>query len=171
MLPEHLALREDAGMDFEAAGLLDGLDGDRRRAREQLLERLAADGTSLEELKSAVAEHRLALLPVDRLLGGRYTAGEIEERTGVPAGLLVQQRRLLGLPKPGPEDRVFDDEDIDTAKSLKLFLDTRALLYDLLGGVGIVPESRIGDLCFKLIYFCLLGRGVKETSQVGQLYL
>jgi adenylate cyclase len=124
MLPKHLALREDAGMDFEAAGLLDGLEGDRRRAREQLLERLAADGASLDELKSAVAEQRLALLPVQRLLGGRYTADEIEEQTGVPAGLLVQQRRLLGLPKPGPEEKVFDDEDIETAKSLKLFLDS-----------------------------------------------
>jgi adenylate cyclase len=111
-------------MDFEAAGLLDGLDGKERRGREELLERLADDGVSLEELKQAVDEDRLALLPVERLLGGRYTAGEIEERTGVPAGLLVQMRRLLGLPKPGPEDRVFGDEEEETAKSLRLFLDS-----------------------------------------------
>jgi adenylate cyclase len=124
MLPKVSDLREDAGMDFEAAGLLDGLDGQERTAREQLLERLTADGVSVEELQSAVAENRLALLPVERLLGGRYTAGEIEERTGVPAGLIVQMRRLLGLPKPGPADRVFGDEDIETAKSLKLFLDS-----------------------------------------------
>ncbi len=31
-------------MDFAAAGLLDGLDGKERAAREQLLERLAQDG-------------------------------------------------------------------------------------------------------------------------------
>jgi adenylate cyclase len=124
MVPSHADFREDAGMDFEAAGLLDGLEGKQRRAREQLLGRLADDGVSLAELKSAVGEDRLALLPVERLLGGRYTAGEIEERTGVPAGLMVQMRRLLGLPKPAPEDRVFGDEEVETARSLKLFLDS-----------------------------------------------
>ena len=41
----------------------------------------------LDELKQAVAEDRLALLPVERVLGGRYTAAEIEERTGLPADL------------------------------------------------------------------------------------
>jgi hypothetical protein len=44
-----------ASVDFAAAGLLDGLEGDERAARLELLERLAADGVSLEELQAAVA--------------------------------------------------------------------------------------------------------------------
>src|SRR5437764_15166123 len=88
----------DPAMDFEAAGLLDGLDGQERAARENLLEQLVADGFSEEELKAAVAEDRLALLPVERVLGGRYTAAEIEGRTGVPASLVNRIRRLQGLP-------------------------------------------------------------------------
>lgn len=110
-------------MDFAGAGLLDGLEGEERVARERLLQRLASDGVSIEELKAAVAEDRLALLPVDRVLSGRYTAGEIEQQTGVPAGMMVRYRRLLGLSEPQPDDRVFSDEDVDAAKSTKLFLE------------------------------------------------
>ena len=48
-------MRDHAPMDFEAAALLDGLDGDERRAREQLLERLIEQGVELDELNAAVA--------------------------------------------------------------------------------------------------------------------
>lgn len=110
-------------MDFAAAGLLDGLEGERRAARESLLEALVADGFTLEELTAAAAEDRLALLPVERVLGGRYTAREIAERTGLPAELMLRIRRLLGLPEPAPEERVFGDEDLAAAQSMRLFLE------------------------------------------------
>jgi adenylate cyclase len=111
-------------MDFAAAGLLDGLDGPEREERRELLERLAADGVTLEELSAAIAEDRLALLPLDRVLGAIYTAAEIEQRSGVPAELLIRFRRLLGLPEPGPDDRVFSNDDIAAAQSTKLFVDS-----------------------------------------------
>src|SRR5947209_7360683 len=115
--------RDDAAMDFESAGLLEGLEGEERTAREQLLERLAADGFSLEELKAAVAEERLALLPVERVLGGRYTAEEIAQRTDLPVDLLLRIRRLLGLPEAEPQDRVFSEEEIAAAQSMKMFIE------------------------------------------------
>ncbi len=68
-------------------------------------------------------ENRLALLPVERVLGGTYTAAEVEERTGLPAGTMARIRRQHGLPAPEPEDRVFSDEDVEAARSMKLFLD------------------------------------------------
>ena len=52
-------------IDFEAEGLLDGLEGEERESRLTLLRRLADDGCTLQELRSAVADGRLALLPVD----------------------------------------------------------------------------------------------------------
>ena len=110
-------------MDFAAAGLLDGLEGEERAAREQLLERLAADGFSLEELQAAVAEDRLALLPVERVLGGRYTANEMAEQAGLSPEMLLRIRRLLGLPDAGPDDRVFAEEDLMAAHSTKAFLE------------------------------------------------
>ena len=110
-------------MDYEAAGLLDGLDEPERTARVKLLDQLVADGFSEQELTAAVAEDRLALLPVDRVLGGRYTAAEVEQRTGVPAAMAIRLRRLEGLPEPAPDERAFSDEDIEAARSTKLFLD------------------------------------------------
>jgi adenylate cyclase len=123
MLANATAIREDAAVDFEGAGLLDGLQGEERDARRRLLERLAADGVSLDELESAVAEDRLALLPVERVLGGRYNSQDLEEKTGVPSALMLRIRRLTGLPDAGPDDRVFAEEDVVAAESIKQFLD------------------------------------------------
>ncbi len=110
-------------MDFDAQGMLAGLEGEDRAKRLRLLERLADDGFSEAELVKAVKENRLALLPVERVLGGTYTGGEIEERTGLPAGTMARIRRQHGLPTADPDDRVFSDDDIEAAKSMKLFLD------------------------------------------------
>jgi adenylate cyclase len=110
-------------MDFAAAGLLDGLDKEERAARVKLLERLLREGYAEDELRAAVAEDRLALLPVERVLGGKYTAAEVAERTGVPASLVIRMRRLLGLPEPGPEERAFGDEEVAAAQSTRVFLE------------------------------------------------
>jgi adenylate cyclase len=112
-----------ADMDFEGAGLLDGLSGAERDDRLALLEQLARDGFSIEELAVAVREHRLALLGVERLLGGQLTAQDLEAQTGVPAAVMLRLRRLMGLPEAGATDRVFRDEDIEAARSIKLFRD------------------------------------------------
>jgi adenylate cyclase len=111
-------------MDFAAAGLLDDLNGPERRERLHFLERLAAEGFTLEEMVAAAAENRLALLPVERVLAGRYTAAELAERAGVPAALIIHARRVLGLPEADPNDRVFTDEDVAAARSIETFLDS-----------------------------------------------
>ncbi len=123
MLANVGAVGEDAGMDFELDGLLAGLYGEQRADRARLLARLQAEGFSAAELTAAVRENRLALLPIDRVLSGTYTAAEIEQRTGLPASLVVRIRQMEGLPEPGPDDRVFTDQDIEAARSTKLFLD------------------------------------------------
>jgi adenylate cyclase len=123
MLANVAVIREDAAMDVDVNGLLDGLQGEAREARRKLLERLHDDGYSEEELTRAVQENRLALLPVERVLGGRYTAAELDDRAGLPAGTMARIRRQLGLPEPGRDDRVYGDEDVEAADSMKLFLD------------------------------------------------
>jgi adenylate cyclase len=110
-------------MDYAAAGLLDGLEGPEREARIKLLESLAAEGFTLEQLKAAVAEDRLALLPVERVLGGSYTARDIEEQTGLPAQTMMRIRRSLGLPAAAPDERIFCQEDVEAARSIAKFLD------------------------------------------------
>jgi adenylate cyclase len=123
MLANVAAIREDAPMDVNATGLLDGLEGEEREARRKLLERLHDDGFSEEELSRAVQENRLALLPVERVLGGSYTAAELDERAGLPKGTMARIRRQLGLPAREAEDHVYGDDDVEAAKSMKLFLD------------------------------------------------
>ncbi len=118
-------------MDFAAAGLLDDLEGPEREARRALLRRLLDEGATLAELRQAIDEDRLALLPVERLLGGRHTAQEIAEQTGVPVALMLRFRRLLGLPEASDQDRVFSDEDLAAARSLALFVDAGIDVEDL----------------------------------------
>jgi adenylate cyclase len=106
-------------MDWDAEGLLDGCaDDDARAARRALLDRLHADGVSVEDLRRAVAEQRLALLPVDRLLSaeGRYTARDVAREAGLDLEWFQTQRRVLGLAVPDPDERVYGDSDLESAK-------------------------------------------------------
>ena len=89
--------------DFAAEGLLDGLEGDARAARQRLLTRLHDDGATLEELKAACDEDRLLLLPAERLIGGRaalHRCARSPERTGLDLEFLRALRRANGLPVP-----------------------------------------------------------------------
>ena len=110
-------------VDLAASGLLDGLDGRDREAREDLLRGLLERGATLEELKAAVAEDRLVLLPVERVLGGRLTAAEVAERSGVPAEQLRRVWRALGFAVPDHDEPAFTEDDVAAAQSLKAFLD------------------------------------------------
>ncbi len=110
-------------VDLEASGLLDGLDGRDREAREDLLRGLLERGATLKELKAAVAEDRLVLLPVERVLGGRLTAAEVAERSGVPAEQLRRVWRALGFAVPDHDEPAFTEDDVAAAQSLKAFLD------------------------------------------------
>lgn len=111
-------------IDFEREGLLEGLPHEEARsARRELLERLANDGVPLEDLRRAVAESRLALLPAERALTGdpRHSAREVAERTGIGLELLLAQQQALGLPRPDPDERVLSDEDLAAAERLSRF--------------------------------------------------
>lgn len=112
-------------MDWDAEGLLDGLaDDEARAARLELLDELHSDGCTVDELRAAVAEDRLVLLPVERLLAGipRYSAREIADRVGLPLELLVQSRQALGLPVVDPDARVFGEDELGFAENSRQFL-------------------------------------------------
>ena len=109
-------------IDYEAEGLLDGLDGDTREARLALLERLTGDGVPLDELKQAAAEGRLALLPVERVLEGdlrRYNVAEVAEMSGLDRDFFEAVLRAMGVARPGDEERDFTEADIHAAQRIK----------------------------------------------------
>jgi len=129
-----------ADIDFEAEGLLEGVTGKAREARLALLEELADDGVSLAELKRAVDENRLVLLPVERVFeegSERYTAKEIAATAGLEHDFLVRLLRALGAPIPADDERVYGEADVEAAKRAKLFLDA-GLPED-----GVLETSRI----------------------------
>jgi adenylate cyclase len=112
--------------DFESEGLLEGLDGDAREARLQLLQELHDDGVDLDELRAAVEEDRLALLPVERVYdppGKGYTLKEVAEEAGVPLNSLVRYQRALGLRVPDADERAAGEHDLELAKLVRGFLD------------------------------------------------
>jgi len=129
-----------AGIDFEAEGLLGDLKGKPREARLALLEELADQGVSLEELKRAVEEHRLVLLPVERVFdegAERYTATEIAEKAGLAPQFLGRLLQALGAPIPEDDEPVYSEADLEAAKRAKSFLEAG------LPEEGLLETSRI----------------------------
>lgn len=134
-------------IDFEAEGLLEGLEPKARAARLELLSELADDGVPLEELRSAVAEDRLALLPMERLLEGdaRYTGRDVADQAGLDPEILKAQRGALGLPVPDDDDPALTEADVEAAKRLRLLLDAG------LPEEGIVEATRVIGLAMAQI--------------------
>jgi adenylate cyclase len=113
-------------IDFEAQGLLEGVEGEAREARLDLLEQLSGEGCTLDELKEAVAAGRLTLLPVERALAGegpRYTAREIAEIAEIDLEMLLRFRSALGVPIADPDEPRGSEADLEAARRMKAFLD------------------------------------------------
>lgn len=146
---------EQAVPDFDAEGMLEGLDREAREGRLRLLERLYAGGLGLEDLRQAVAEDRLVILPAEAALGGeaRFSAREISDRVEIPLEYFDAVRRAQGLAAEDPDEPVYSEEDLEatqiTARFYGLGLDREAML----------EVARV------------LGRGLSQTADaVGELF-
>src|SRR5436190_400245 len=113
--------------DFEAEGLLEGLEDERQRnGRLELLRQLESEGVPLEELRRAVEEGRLALLPVERALQGegrRYTADEIAELSGLDREFQDRVWQAVGMALAPDDERAYDEADLEAARNAKRFRD------------------------------------------------
>jgi adenylate cyclase len=106
-------------MDWEAEGLLDGLEDDAARTgRAELLDYLHDEGCDIDELKQAVEEERLVLLPLERLLSGErtYSQRDIADASGLGLERLTEFRQALGLAIPEPDAKVFSEQDAEASK-------------------------------------------------------
>jgi adenylate cyclase len=124
--------------------LLASCSGDEARAaRRELLEGLLEEGVPLEELRQAVAENRLALLPSERTLTGeaRYTLREVAERSGLDTDLLLAQEQALGMPRHGLDDRVATEDDVRAAEGSRRFLDAGLPAEGLLEVARVVGQA------------------------------
>jgi adenylate cyclase len=114
-------------IDYEAEGLLDGIgEGPAREARLELLHTLEQEGFTLEDLRRAASEDRLALLPVERVLeaeGPRHTLREVAEAVGLDVEFVEDARRAIGDPAIDPDERVLTDEELELTRHAKVLLD------------------------------------------------
>jgi adenylate cyclase len=125
-----------ARMADEFEDLVEGLEGEAREARLRLLRELTEQGCTHEELREAVKDDRLVLLPVERALQGDpvHTVEDVAETSGLDPDDLRKARVAFGLPLPDDGGKVFTDEDVEVAKGLKAVLDSG------------VPLERINEL-------------------------
>jgi adenylate cyclase len=149
------------GIDFEREGLLKGTRGMAREARRTLLEELAADGVPLEELRRAVEEERLALVPVERFLEGagpRYTVGEIAETAGVDGELLIRVRQAMGLPRPDPDEPTATEDDLEAARRMRTVLDA-----------GVPPEALVENA--RVLGLAMAQVAASANALVGEAFI
>ena len=115
-----------AEIDFEKEGLLEGLEGDERESRRKLLEELVDDGFELDYLREAVEQNRLALLPVETVLGGEphYTAEQVAKKAKVDPDFLERLWNALGMPVAADDEKAYTKADVDAAKGVHKILET-----------------------------------------------
>ena len=154
--------------DWAEEGLLEDLEGEDRDARVDLLDRLAESGAGIDELRRAVKDGRLAMLPVERALGGdcELTAVEVAETAGIDTEVLLKQRRALGLPQPADGERAFNEDDVEAARHLKQFLDAGFEPEDVVEVTRVVGEGmmRVADAVASLTARSLLSAGDTERD-------
>jgi adenylate cyclase len=136
-------------IDFAAEGLLDGLEGEERSERLTLLRNLAAEGVPLEDLRRSTVNGTLLFLPADRLIvgGERYTAPTVSRISGVDLDFLLAARRAMGLPIPEPDDAVYTDADLESARMIHITRDAG------------LPDEDILEL------LRVLGRGLSQAAE------
>jgi adenylate cyclase len=110
----------DRRIDFEAEGLLAGLEGRQRDDRIALLDELVADGVPLAELKRTTEAGTIVYLLADRVVVGaeRYTAAEVAAATGVEEDFLFRARRAMGLPVPEPEEAAYTQAELESTRMI-----------------------------------------------------
>jgi adenylate cyclase len=141
--------------DFEAEGLLEGLQGRRRMERLELLRWLEQEGFGIEQLHRAHDEGLLLFLASEREVAGaaHHTPEEVALQSGVDPELLRRLRRAQGLPVPDDGDRCLTQEDLDNARTARAYLDLG------LDPDGLVATARV------------LGRAMAPTADAFRAVL
>lgn len=95
------------------------------RARRDLLEWLVAQGVTLGEIRRAIAEDRLTLLPVERVFGRDPTlnAYDVASACELDVKFLDRLWQALGLATVDYSEPAFTEDDVNAARLVKTFLE------------------------------------------------
>ncbi|MGV1005887.1 MAG: adenylate/guanylate cyclase domain-containing protein [Candidatus Nanopelagicales bacterium] len=132
----------DPKVDVESSGLLDGLTGEARAQRAELIPWLLAQGITVEKIQESFAP---MLLPARRAIGddGTYvSARQISEQVGIDLEQLLRFARASGLPQvDDPDAELFMRPDGEAMLHIKGFLDVGINPDDLLTVVRVLAEG------------------------------
>ena len=139
---------ETVAQDVDIEGLLDGLEGQARAERAELIQWLIDKGFTIEQIRAEVAP---MLLPAGRIVGndGVYvSARRICEETGIDLEFLEAIQRALGLPRADdPDALVHLRADNEAAARARTFVDMG------LSREQVISVSRV------------LGQGLAQTAE------
>ena len=137
--------QEDADQSAASIGtsaLLDGLEGEARRDRAELVAWLMRRGFAAEEIAASVTP---MLLPANRVMGddGVYVSTrEMVHATGIDLELLQGMQRAAGLPRiDDPDAAVLPRADVEAATRAKYLLDFGVDPDDMLAIVRVLAEG------------------------------
>jgi adenylate cyclase len=130
--------------DIEASDLLDGLYGETRRERAELVEWLCDRGFDTAQIRDTVAAP-LLLLPASRVLsddGVYVSTREMCEETGIELQLLERLQRAVGLPRiDDPDAEVLLRADGSAVARAKFLLDLGMDSDDAVAVMRVVMHS------------------------------
>ena len=136
--------------------------------RERLLARLREAGADDEEIERAAAEDRLPSLAVELALGGagRHSLTHVARESGLPPDFLRELMQAVGRPNPGRGERIFTDEDIETARVIKRFVDAGLPRRELLEVGRVLGQgmARTSDAVRRVVGNALLQPGDSEYT-------
>jgi adenylate cyclase len=150
--------------------LLDGLQGDRRAERAELIAWLLERGFTVEQIGAASAP---ALLPARRLMGddGTYmSAREIGEKYDIDLEVLQRVQRAVGLSSvDDPDARVHLRADAEASARVQQFVDAGMDPDQLVGAIRVLADglSRATEVMRYTALASLLRPGATEL-QIAQ---
>src|SRR6202790_1594366 len=114
-----------------------------RAARAELLRYCHERGASVEQLRAAVREDRLATLPLEFALTSnrRYTLTAVSRESGVSVPYLRAMLLALGHANPRPRERAFSEEDLSAARALAVFMQAGLPRDELLEVTRVIGQS------------------------------
>ncbi|HEX2088335.1 MAG TPA: adenylate cyclase regulatory domain-containing protein [Actinomycetota bacterium] len=116
----------DASLDLPA-DLFEGVEGpEATKARRDLVEWLLSQGVTVDELRRAIREDRLTLLPVERVFGRHaptLSAYDVAMKCGLDVEFLDRLWRAVGLAVVEYTEPAYTEDDAEAARLVKTFLD------------------------------------------------
>ncbi len=161
-----------AEIDFEGEGLLDGLSGSARAERLTLLKQLANEGVPLSDLRRTTSTNTIMFLPADRVIVGekRYTSREIAQISDVDPEFLVVARRAMGLPIPEPDEPVYTEAELQSARMIHVARDAGLSDADVLDLLRVLGRglSQAAETLRTLPMKLVLKPGMSESELASQ---